>query len=253
MMSLSNIFKAVSDGEKRVIEIAQPKRQTVEALKAKSPEEAAKDMMDSAQLEANKIREKALQERDAVFQSINEEKEAWKVEKETERQAAREEGYAEGFTLGSEQAKAEWSKLIETARGIVHSAEEDYKKYLQKQEEDILNLAVAVAGRIVSDVLDKDPESWVHLIRNAIKEVRDQDAIKIIVSPSRYSEVVENRDVLQSVSRDARIQIFPDESLEENGCFIETAYGRIDASVDRQLSIIKQTLAQYLEAPFDGN
>jgi len=124
---------------------------------------------------------------------------------------------------------------------------------LDNSEETVLNLSVAVAGRIVSTVLASDPQSWMELVKNAIHEVRDQETIKIMVSPSRYAETVDNRDALQSVSREARIQIFPDDSLEENGCFIETPYGRIDASVNQQLTVIKQALKEILEAGSDGN
>ncbi|MGV3489420.1 MAG: flagellar assembly protein FliH [Tuberibacillus sp.] len=253
-MSLSNILKAAQKGETRLIEITPPKISVqMNHQDNLTPEELAKEIIRNAEREAEAIRDSVNRERDAVLKNINLEKEAWIEERELERNHARDEGFKEGYRQGYDEAKAEWDERLSQVHEMIHRAEEDYKKYLEKSEEVVLKLATAIAGRIVSIVLEQNPHAWVELVKSAIQEVRDQETIKIIVAPTRYSQMTDNRDVLQSVSHDARIQIFPDDALKENDCFIETPYGRIDASVDQQLSVIKQTLKEFLEAGSDGN
>jgi flagellar assembly protein FliH len=249
-MSLSNILKAANSGEKRLIETKMPFIR-VEEDNTTSAEDISKKMVHEAKLEAEKQRKDIELYRETTRQNLEKEKALWVEEREEERKRAQETGYNDGFAKGTEESRAIWNNRLNETINIVAKAESDYKDYLEKAEADILNLSIAIAGKIVSEVLDNDPGTWMTLVKNAIKEVRDQETIKIMVAPSRYTEVVEGKEDIQTVSRDARLQIFPDESLGENDCFIETPYGRIDASVDQQFLVIKKALKELLEAGGD--
>lgn len=78
--------------------------------------------------------------------------------------------------------------------------------------------------------------------------MREQSEVKVYVHPFYYEMLVQQKDELRAVfNQPTDIFIYPDEQLTENGCVIETPFGRIDASVDTQLQQIKQQLLERLE------
>jgi flagellar assembly protein FliH len=251
MMSLSNIYKSVSYGEVRPIQVTSPQPKRI--IAEHPPENTAHDIIQQAVRKAEAIHSEAERERVRVLEQLQRDQEAWQSQKESEREKARQEGYEEGFRQGIEKAEAEWVHRLEEAKRLIQLAEEDYKKHLDESERVLLDLAIAISGRIVTQVLASDPEAWIDLVKRAIRDVKDQTVIQVHVSPVRYEATLAFSETLQAASHDARIQIFPDESLRENDCYIETPYGRVDASVDRQLSIIKQKLKEFLEADLNGN
>lgn len=251
-MSLSSIFKSSGKGEGRVITLKKPIVQ-IETDENLSPEERALQILSEAKIESDRLRQQLEKERDLILSDLQREREQWVIEKEEEKNRAQKDGYNDGFSKGLEEAQKSFEERLDLARHIVTSAEEDYRKYIEQSEGVILNLSIAIAGRIISEVLEKEPSSWTHLIQQAIKEVRDQEMIKIMVAPDRFTQVLKDKEALQAVAHNAVLQIFPDESLGENACYIETPYGRIDASVDQQLRVIKQKLKALLEAEVDGS
>jgi flagellar assembly protein FliH len=69
------------------------------------------------------------------------------------------------------------------------------------------------------------------------------------VNPSRYSFLLSRKDELIALfPREVDFYIYPDEDLLEEACLIESANGRIDASVDSQLDEIKNKLIDLLES-----
>ena len=246
-MSLYSVIKSPKSGE--------PKR-IVHAKLPAGPEEPSapltnKEALLRAQDELAAVRADIAREYEAFQEKLKAERERWAHEREEERKKAREIGYRDGFEEGRRAAEAEWAEQIAEAKRLAALAEQDYKAYLARAEADILHLSVAIAGKIVDQALAEKPERWTELVANAVREARDQDPIQIIVPTRWYERTVQARNELQKIVRDARLAIYVDESLAANDCYIETPYGRIVASVDSQLKIIKQKLLESLEESGD--
>lgn len=101
---------------------------------------------------------------------------------------------------------------------------------------------------IQCSLLDK-PESFVGLVKKAIKEAKDSQEIQVHVNPIYYEFLMKEKQELETVfPKKVQLYIYPDAGLNEDACFIESENGRIDASISSQLTELKEKLLDL----FDG-
>jgi len=206
-------------------------------------------IINAARQEAEEIRKHALAEAELISVQLSEEKKNWDIEKAHLIEEAKKNGFQAGFEEGQNVGYNEVYSFIQQAKDTVLASKIDYEKYLQSAESTILELAIEVAEKIINNKMKEDSQNFIHLVQNALKEVRKQREIQLHVNPIYYEMVVaEKEELLQLFPIKPSLFIFPDETIEENGCIIETANGRLDASVDTQLLMIKNKLLEILES-----
>ena len=132
---------------------------------------------------------------------------------------------------------------------IMTNAQVNAQKYIDSQEAVILELSMTSAERIVNTVLDREEETFVSIVKRALKEAREMKEIKIYVSPEYYGIVSKNRDELAEMfPPDVPFLIFVNEDLAEAESYIETSHGRIVVSVDIQLNELRLKLREILDS-----
>lgn len=179
---------------------------------------------------------------------INEAKEAWENEREAYVEAAMKEGYAEGFSRGTEDGLRKYEQLIATANEVIVSARKDYESRIEQSEDMIVELAIASANKILQKTLRETPADFISIVKAAIQEIKDFSSISIYVHPVNFDAVLQQKDELKSLlGAETNLDIFPDSKLQENGCTIEHPYGQIDASVDTQLEQIRNILIELVQ------
>lgn len=242
---MSKLYKMVKTSDAmRYIEVKVPERESsTDAIR----ELSADELMENARREAEAMQKLMSDEYAAFKEKLANEEADWEAGHKQAREQAEQSGYLDGFAKGEAEAREQWEKTLNDARRMIQMAEDDYQKYLESAEKDILELALAVAEKIIGQALEEKPDRWISLVQTAIKEVQGQSPIKIIVPPDWYEQTVQAKDLLQTVTQAARLAIFPDEKLAKDACLIETPIGRIEASIDSQLKVIKQKLSELLE------
>ncbi|WP_280768983.1 flagellar assembly protein FliH [Salipaludibacillus daqingensis] len=191
-----------------------------------------------------------------VFQDeINE----WKMEQDRKREEmeqeaeqrfnqAAEQGYNQGYHDGLDQGKQEYTSSIKLAKDTIAHSKVDYHNKLDESTPVMLELALKIAKKIVGDTLKSEEDAWLTLVKEAVTEIREQEEVKIYIHPSWYETTLQQKKELQSIALHTReLLIFPDDSLDDGGCIIETPYGQIDASVDSQLREMKRVLFEKLK------
>ncbi|WP_400247223.1 flagellar assembly protein FliH [Niallia sp. JL1B1071] len=207
------------------------------------------NIIDTARKEAEEIKRLALAEAEQISVQLSEERQNWEIEKAHLIEDAKKNGFQAGFETGQNAGYNEAYGFIQQAKDTVIASKADYDKYLQSAEGTILELAIEVAGKIMNNKINEDEQNFIHLVQQALKEVRKQREIQLHVNPIHYEMVVaEKEELLQLFPIKPSLFIFPDELIEGNGCIIETASGRLDASVDTQLLMIKDKLLEILES-----
>lgn len=209
--------------------------------------------MDEIVASANKKAEKLIQSASLQAQSIREqallEKEAWEQEKLVIAEDAKHKGYSEGLILGKDQGYIEYQETISRAKEIVHLAKEDYQKHIVSAEKTILNLGMKVAEHVIDQKLIENETVFLSIVKKVLKEARDYNEIQLHVNPDYYGFILSQKeDLLAIFPKEVDIYIYPDEDISKQSCIIESANGRIDASVDSQLAEIKQKLVELLES-----
>jgi flagellar assembly protein FliH len=179
---------------------------------------------------------------------INQKMKDWELEKEIIAQEAWQEGYNDGLHKGELDSKQQYSSMIEDLKEILNETRLSYHSQIEKSEETILQLAIKVAEKIMKVELEENKLSFLQIVKHAIKEAKEYSDINLIVHPSMFQLVFLQKDELQAlINRETSLFIYPDEELQETGCIIESSFGRIDASIDSQLTELKMKLLELLE------
>ncbi len=153
--------------------------------------------------------------------------EAARVEAERIREQAREEGHREGV-----------SQVMEA----LEQARSEYDRTMQAAEQDMLELAMRMAERIVRHQIELAPELAKDLIDESLDLVRDKRQIMVIVHPEDLPILEQWRSQLEMGVEASYIHFEEDERIGRGGCMIETEAGRVDARLEVQLQTFKQAL-----------
>ncbi|MBS2968983.1 flagellar assembly protein FliH [Metabacillus sp. KIGAM252] len=200
-----------------------------------------------AKRESEQIIRSAKAEEESIFQSIEMAKQNWELEKMTLEEQARESGYQEGLTYGRQDGYQQFSQAIYQANQLVELSRADYLEKVESAEETVVALAVKMAEKIIASSLNEKPDQMNEIVKQLLKEVKDYDEIKIFVHPDRYEYVRSQKDELkQLLTNEQELFLYMDEGLSPFDCFVETSFGRIDASVDTQLKQLEKQLLERL-------
>ena len=205
-------------------------------------------MIQTAKEEAEKIRQSVLADKTRILQQIEDEQKTWEQEKEQLYEQVRQEGYAEGLELGRQEALKQYQTNIEESQRIIDLAKKDYDETIQQSENTILLLATKIASKIIATKLDESSEDFLSVVMGGLAEVKEYENIKIHVHPSHYDFLLSQKDELKLLlTNEMDISIYANVELESDGCFIDSAYGRLDISIDTQLKQLKDQLMQLID------
>lgn len=200
----------------------------------------AKILIQKANQEADGIIQSAKAEAEQIRRSIFEEQQAWLTEREMQKEEARQEGFLTGLDAGKEEGLKQYSAGLLEARAIVAQSKEDYIEKVVSSEETVVKLAVKLAEKLIFIQLEEHPEWFLELVQKALREVREYPDIKIFVHPIHYPHLLNHKNELENVLMSKTdLYIFPDESLPEGSCQIESPFGKMDAGIDTQLQQLK--------------
>ncbi|WP_442599497.1 flagellar assembly protein FliH [Neobacillus sp. D3-1R] len=236
--------------EQKVISIrtiVQPEDETqfnIDHVFEKSKDEIILD----AQNEANSILKNANEEAEKIIQQINMEKKQWEHEKQQLAVTAQEEGFNQGILQGRDQGYIEFQELIQTAQEVVVASKNEYQKLIDSADQTILNIALSVAEKILNQKLENH-EQFFPIVKGALKEAKEYREVQLHIHPSQYGFLLSQKDELMSLfPRETDFYLYPDYSLDEWSCIIESSNGRIDASIDSQLKEMKKKLLELVES-----
>jgi flagellar assembly protein FliH len=238
-------LKKVDQDQQAVDQIADHEREFNNGLTAAEKNEQE---LQRALEEADIIRKEANEEYEQLQGKMNEEILASQKYAEEIYKQAEENGYNEGFQHGLQEGQKQYEALINDAKNVVEASKTDHFERLEEAETVIVELALKVAEKIVAEKITDQPDYWISLVKEVINEVREEEQVKLYIHPSWYEVTLAHKEELRLLLPNCQsLYIYPDIHLEENGCTIETRYGKINASVDSQLTEIKDALLEKLK------
>jgi len=148
-------------------------------------------------------------------------------------------GYAQGERAGNEasatRAEAMLRRLTHTLEDLVRLRSD----MIRKTEREVVQLAMAVATRIVRREIGLDRELLVAMARVALDRLGDNASARIRLHPEDYAAVGR----LGSACVDGgAVQVVSDPGIHRGGCVVESDFGLIDISVDAQVEELTRAL-----------
>lgn len=154
-----------------------------------------------------------------------------------------EEGYSEGKEAGYRDAMREAQKsnaaLLERLSVIVSSIEKARAELLAKEEDNLSDLAVMIAEKVLNQAVDANRAVMGSIISRVVTDNQDQEWIKVNVSEEVYEELEKTFFTERIQELSAGVTLCPSRDLSDTDCVIEMPGYVTDASISTQLSKVK--------------
>jgi flagellar assembly protein FliH len=154
------------------------------------------------------------------------------------------QAYLRGFNKGE---KAGFKTGQEKLESLVHNLQKGIAELTQlrkqifiESEREMVELALAIARRIVCHEVKLNKNTVIDVTREALKRVEDHEKITIRLGPEDL-ECFENSDA-NLICNNGNVTLEAQETISAGGCVIETDAGTIDARIEKQLQAVEEAL-----------
>lgn len=191
--------------------------------------------------------EAARKQRNQLIRSTEEEIESLKATWEEERKMIESEAYQKGMKEGFQQGHKEGYETFQTrlsqANDMILQAKDSHDRMVTNSERTIVEVAMKTAEKILNKKLEEDPTSFMPVVKKVMEEVKGQPEVALYVHPEKYSLVHKQSDELERlITPSSYLSIYAEEELDPNACIVESRFGRLDGSIDTQLSELRHQL-----------
>lgn len=174
---------------------------------------------------------KACEDVESIVQRAEEQMLNLRRELEEEAEARRIEAIESGYEEGLSQIVHELAK-VRAERAMM----------MEQAESEALDLAFALARRIVGKSVELDPLLVRQIVGEVAQSARGRRSVVIRIHPDDRPLVESQKGVLVETLEGAAVFFDDDASLQRAECVIETEVGRIDGRLETQLSILRNAL-----------
>lgn len=159
--------------------------------------------------------------------------------------------YDKGYKAGKEESLAEDQKkqqgMLAQFNVLVQSFEEDRKRLHDQYELDILSLVKLMVERVLLHEVTVNPQVIEACLKTAMSYVVQNSKIKINLHKRDLERLqqatLDKPELLEGASQ---VELCEDPTISEGGCYLETGFGEIDATLDSR----RETIYKALDAIF---
>lgn len=154
-------------------------------------------------------------------------------------QDAYQKGHADGLKAQSRDIAAKLEVLSAVAKTIPQIK----KDILEKGEQQMVQLAFAIAEKILLQEVATRKDVMTGVLQGALKNINDTEGIKVHLHPQDFRYMMEvKKDFLQSFDGIRNLVFEEDSSVQRGGVVVETMFGEVDARLETQLKEIKAAM-----------
>jgi flagellar assembly protein FliH len=164
------------------------------------------------------------------------------AEADSIRELARSEGYAEGLAAGRKAGHAEVSQAARALGDALAGVQAAREGVAEAVERDAVELALALAEKILASALAARPELVVEVAHGALRRVSERRGIVLRVNPADLEAVRAAMDESCAQGGLERCEVQGDPRVGPGGAIAQTSEGEVDASVDTQLERAREAI-----------
>ncbi len=168
------------------------------------------------------------------------------IEQEAERirQEAYDRGMAEGLKRGAAAQMTELEQHERSLAGLIGELTRARKDFLTRVESDLLDLAFAIAEKILNHEISTDKDVVCKVLGGALSKMVDKEGMRIRVSPDdyRYLRTI-TESPLPGLEEIKNVILEEDPAIGRGGVVIVSLCGEVDARLDQQMIILKDVLS----------
>ncbi len=185
----------------------------------------ALDIINSAQEEADYIRNQVLEESKSL------------------RENASSQGYAEGLKKAQIDIEADRQMAMDQSKQILEDARRTKIEILSSTEPDMVRLVLAIAKKVIVADLMIQPEAIVEIIRQAIANLDNPDNLRVYVNPADIALITDAivwGGLTEIGSREIAVEVKGDLRISKGGSIIESADGNVDARLETRMETVEK-------------
>jgi flagellar assembly protein FliH len=148
-------------------------------------------------------------------------------------------GFAQGEQAGADQASQRGEAMLYRLMQTIEELTQVRAQMIQQTERQMVQLALAVARRVIHREVSLDPDLLVAMARVALERLGETAQVTVRLHPEDYQAAGAERVAQQAGSN---VTVVADAHLSRGGCRIESDMGMLDAGVDAQLQEIARAL-----------
>jgi flagellar assembly protein FliH len=148
-------------------------------------------------------------------------------------------GYAQGERAGAEAASATADALWRRLTQAIDEVAAQKRDVIGRAERHVVQLAMAIANRILHREVSVDRALLLALARVALDRLDEHTAATVRLHPDDYALIMaapERRLMSEHV------QVVGDPAVERGGCVVHTDFGLMNVGLDGQFSELARTL-----------
>lgn len=150
---------------------------------------------------------------------------------------------------GYDDGRAEVMAKVNTALNELYSSADALGEYREalynKLSERFLDTALNIAKSILKYELDKNDAAYAAIVRNALSQMNEDDALTLRLPSKGYAAIMESEfcNELKDELMSRGVTVTPDNSLPDGDCIVTSDNGGVHAGVETQLTRLKEGLA----------
>ncbi|MEW4454324.1 FliH/SctL family protein [Bremerella sp. JC817] len=194
------------------------------------------DVSSKAQNDLNSVKLKAAE----LVKQAQEQAKQIRAQAEQQGRQAAEEKARQSMKVEVDQQAA---TLLPALRTLVQELTTARQAWLNQWEQVGLQVAVAIAEKIIRREVAADPQVSATLVRESLQLASGCGEIHVRLNPQDLSSMQSGEAMLcDELKKLAPAQIIADSSITRGGCIVETKFGSIDNRIETQLSRIAEEL-----------
>ena len=207
--------------------------------------------LETSRLEAEAIIIEAEEECRLLMEKASQEIESMKAQTLEECIAIQTEAYEKAYQDGIRQAREENENERQLAlaqtKQILEEAEVKRKEIIHTAEPAIVDLAMAVAKKVVAIELNSRPELIIDIVKEAIDHLDNPQNVRVQVNPKDELHLSGQGQYLTSSQfGNVTLTISPDESIERGGSIVESNMAVVDSRLGIRINNIQNMLNEVL-------
>jgi flagellar assembly protein FliH len=148
-------------------------------------------------------------------------------------------GYAQGERAGVEAGGKRTEAMLRRVAQTLEDLSQLRRTIVRETERQMVQLALALARRIVTREVTLDPTLVAAMAHVALERIGETAPATIRLHPDDYVIVAGQRG---EQWEGAQVRILPDPAIARGGCHVESAFGVVDGSLDAQFEEMTRAL-----------
>jgi flagellar assembly protein FliH len=150
---------------------------------------------------------------------------------------------AEGYAAGREEALAVLEPALAALSAAVESTHAEHVAASERLERSAVDLALALAGKIVAGAVAVEPERVVESVRGALRGLVERERITVLVNPDDLELVAAAMDAVRgTLGGIEHCEVQSERRVARGGCIVRTQDGDVDAGVDTKLERAREVI-----------